>query len=278
MQFEEFEPRVVLDMIPQCAADAQAVVHALDGIADRLVAISSQDVYRAYGRLIGTEPGPPDPVPLTEEAPLRERLYPYRGDSPRAEDDPKRWMDDYDKIPMERVVLNNDALVGTVLRLPAVYGPGDGQHRVYQYLEKMDAGQDEIILNEALAGWRWTRGYVENVAAAIAVAVVNERARGRVFNVGEAHALTTTEWIKAIGCAAGWHGEVVTAPAEDLPPELSTGMVTAQDLVADTSRLWEELGFTEPVNFSEGLWRTVSWERSDARARDGDNPDEEQEQ
>lgn len=46
------------------------------GIAARAVVISSSDVYRAFGRLWRTEPGPPDPVPLTEESPLRERLSP----------------------------------------------------------------------------------------------------------------------------------------------------------------------------------------------------------
>ena len=131
-------PDVVLDMVAMTERDAHDLVAALDGTVPRLVAISSQDVYRAHGRLIGREPGPPDPVPLDEEAPLRERLYPYRGETPRPADDPRQWIDDYDKILVERVVMGTPDLQGTVLRLPMVYGPGDGQHRLFEHLKRMD--------------------------------------------------------------------------------------------------------------------------------------------
>ena len=47
-------------------------------IAKRIVAISSQDVYRAYGKLIGIENCPTEPVPLCEDSPLRKNIYPYR--------------------------------------------------------------------------------------------------------------------------------------------------------------------------------------------------------
>ena len=41
----------------------------LRGVARRLVVISSQDVYRAYGRFHGKEPGPLEPLPVTEDSP-----------------------------------------------------------------------------------------------------------------------------------------------------------------------------------------------------------------
>src|SRR2546428_13930982 len=121
-EFKHFAPEVVLDMIPNDDQDAQTVMQTFEGIAQRVVAISSGDVYRAYGRILGTEPGPPDPVPLTEESPLRGQLYPYRQDPPRSAADPEPWADDYEKILVERVVLGAD-LPGTILRLPQGYGP-----------------------------------------------------------------------------------------------------------------------------------------------------------
>jgi len=33
--------------------------------------------------------------------------------------------------------------------------------------------------------WRWTHGYLENVAHAIALAVMDDKATGRIYNVGE---------------------------------------------------------------------------------------------
>ena len=61
---------------PSRPCHARLVVNAIRGVAERLVTVSSMDVYRAYGRIHGTEPGPLEPLPLGEEARLREHLYP----------------------------------------------------------------------------------------------------------------------------------------------------------------------------------------------------------
>ena len=260
-RFENLAPEVVLDTIPMTKRDAREVVETFRGIARRVVAISSGDVYRAYGRLLRTEPGPLESVPLSEEAPLRERLYPYRGETVREPEDPMRWVDDYEKILVERVVLSDHELPGTVLRLPMVYGPKDGQHRLFGYLKRMDDGRPAILLGEGLSRWRWTRGYVEDVAAAVALAVSDERAAGRVYNVGEAEAPTELEWVKWVGEVAGWIGEVIVVPEDRLPGHLRMGLDTHQHLVTDTSRIREELGYEEPVAREEALRRTVAWER-----------------
>jgi nucleoside-diphosphate-sugar epimerase len=231
------------------------------GLAGRVAALSSGDVYRAYGRLQGTEPGPLEPVPLAEGAPLRERLYPYRGPAPRAADDPKRWLDDYDKILVERAVLGDGELPGTILRLPMVYGPGDRLHRLFPYVKRMDDGRPGILLDEAMASWRWTRGYVEDVAEGIVAAVIDERSAGRIYNLGEPAALSESEWIRAIAGVIGWAGKIVTVPGERLPgppPRLNF----AQDLITDTSRIRSELGYGEAASLEERLARTIGWERT----------------
>jgi nucleoside-diphosphate-sugar epimerase len=171
-------------------------------------------------------------------------------------------MDDYDKIPVERAIMGAPGLPGTVLRLPMVYGPGDSQHRLFNYLKRMDGQRPAILLESGLATWRWTKGYVENVAAAIALAVVDERAAGRVYNVGESQALSEREWIREIGRAAGWRGRVVAVSPEHLPPHLATDANTQQHLVVDTTRIRQELGYDEPLPRDEALARTVAWERA----------------
>lgn len=120
-ELSEPAPDVVLHMFPVGQDDTRAAVAHFAGIAKRMVAISSGDVYRAYGRLLGSESGRPEPVPLDENAPLRETFFPYRA----AAAGPSDWTYHYEKILAERVVLPSTALPGTVLRLPAVYGPGD---------------------------------------------------------------------------------------------------------------------------------------------------------
>src|SRR5689334_2436195 len=56
---------VVVHMVAFSQNDARNFVEACRGIVPRAVVISSIDVYRAFARLRGTEPGPPDPVPLS---------------------------------------------------------------------------------------------------------------------------------------------------------------------------------------------------------------------
>jgi nucleoside-diphosphate-sugar epimerase len=195
-EFQKLAPQVVLDMIPYTAKDAQGVVDTFQGIAQRVVAISSQDVYRARDILWQRETGIIDPVPLTEDSPLRSQLYPYRGLS----DDPFTF--DYDKIPVEQVLMNGSNLPATVLRLPMVYGAGDNWHRLYPYLKRMDDNRPAIILEEKLAHWRGSYGYVENVARAIALAVNDQRATGRIYNVCES-IITVTDLVKAIAEIVG---------------------------------------------------------------------------
>ena len=265
--FQHLAPDVVLDMILFTEEEARMLVQTLVGVTARIVVVSSQDVYRAYGRLLRIEPGEPDPVPLVESSPLREKLYPYRGTTPRQADDPKRWYDDYDKILVERTIMHHEEIAGTILRLPAVYGPSDAQHRVFEYLKYMDDRRPAILLGEQMARWRWTRGYVENVAAAIALAVTDERAAGRVYNVGEAQSFTIAEWIALIACAAGWQGEVVTVPEEQLPAHLQSELDLRQSLVTDTSLIRNELGYHEPVTLDEAYQRSVAWERAHPPAK-----------
>jgi len=249
----DFHADAVLDMFPLSKEDAERVLELFRGHARRVIAVSSMDVYRAYGVLSGSEPGPPEPLPLTEESPVRTVLFPYRGQSER--------LHDYEKILVEKAYLGDQDLPGTVLRLPMVYGPGDYQHRLFPYLKRMDDGRPAILLSESMSGWRTTRAWVEDVGRAIALAVQSDEARGRVFNVGEREALTEVEWIRRIAKAAGWKGELVILPNEDLPAHLQDGMNTKQQLEADTTRIRDELGFEESVPSGEAILRTVRWER-----------------
>src|SRR6266576_3744993 len=262
VQLQRLVPEVVLDMIPFTEQDALEIMSSFTGTAHRLVAISSQDVYRAFGRVNGKETGPLESIPITEESALRQNLYPYRGETPRNQDDPKRWQDDYDKILVERVVMNNENLPGTILRLPMVYGPGDYQHRLFSYLKRMDDKRLAILLDEAEAQWRWTHGYVENVADAIALAVTDERAAGRIYNVGEPFTFTMAEWISKIGQAAGWSGRVMLVPRGRLSEPLRGGINAEQDIVVDSSRIRKELGYVERVGLDEALRRTIAWEQA----------------
>ena len=220
-------PDVVIHMIPMGEADTRAAVEAFRGRTRRLVALSSGDVYLAYGRLTGFEPGPVEDGLLTEDSPLRSKLYPYRAQAKI----PSELAYYYEKILVERVAREAPDLPATILRLPKVYGAGNNADlaTVHQAREFPD--------------WRWTHGYVENVAHAIALAAVHPAAEGRIYNVGEEYTPTVAERLR------------------DLPPPAveiqAKSLNYAQNIAYDTGRIRREIGFHERIDYSEGLRRTL---------------------
>ncbi len=243
-------PDVVVDMTPYTAEDVGRI-RLFAGRVQHAVVVSSQDVYVAFGRAWRTEPGPYVPTPLTEESPLRRVVI-----------DPA-----YDKVGVERAAAALEGLPATILRLPAVHGPGDGQHRLYGYIRRMDDNRPAIVLDEALCGWRWTRGYVEDMGRAIALAAVDARARGRVYNVAYEHVLTEREWVQAIAAVHGWSGEIVCVPTAELPEPMRANFDTAQDFAVDSRRIRSDLGYRESVEFDEALRRTIEWEHNNPPAQ-----------
>ena len=219
-----FEPEIVVHMIAMGEEDMAAAMRAFAGIARRIVVPSSGDVYRAFGILRGTESGEPDPAPLSEESPLRSNLFPYR----EAETTPEALAYYYDKILVERAALSEPLLPATILRFPKIYGPGDNQElaTVYGFRHR--------------PRWRWTHGYSANVAAAVALAVLDERASGRIYNVGEAHTPTMAERLARL------------PPRDDVP--ISPLEATFdQPIVYDTSRIRHELGYSESIAEAEAM-------------------------
>src|SRR5512142_637964 len=75
--FRRFEPDVVIDLILSSGAQAQEMVRVFAGLARRVVAISSMDVYRACAVLHGTDQGALEPMPVSEDSPLRCGPQPY---------------------------------------------------------------------------------------------------------------------------------------------------------------------------------------------------------
>jgi nucleoside-diphosphate-sugar epimerase len=227
-QLFEFHPDVVILTVVMGAVDGHAATEAFRGRTGRLVLLSSGDVYRAYGRFTGMESGPIEKGLLTEGAPLRSVLFPYRRKalSPQALE---YW---YEKILAERAILSAQDLPGTVLRLPKVYGPGsnDDLATVYRYRCYSDC--------------RWTHGFVENVAAAVELAALHPAAGGGIYNAGEIYTPTIAERLNGL-------------PPSSIEPDLSCDFDFTQDIAYDTNLIRSELGYREVVPEEEGVRRTL---------------------
>lgn len=266
-RFRRFAPDVVVDFILSSERQATDLMNAMRGTVGRVVALSSGDVYRAAGILHGLEPGPLQPVPLTEASELRTHRRPYPPEALAMLRNVFAWLDDdYDKIPVEQAVMGDSVIRGTVLRLPMIYGPGDPLHRLHPILKRMDDGRRAILMQEELAQWRGLRGYVENVAAAITLAVISPQAAGRIYNVGELESFSEQEWAQHVGRVAGWKGTVLALPKPQTPAHLQIPYNAAQHWTASSARIREELGYREPISLDAGLERTIAWERANPPA------------
>jgi nucleoside-diphosphate-sugar epimerase len=266
-EFRGFAPDVVVDFILSSGRQAGHLLNAIRGMVGRVVALSSGDVYRASGILHGLEPGPLQPVPLTEESELRTHRHPYPPEALAMLRNVFAWLDDdYDKIPVEQVVMGDSEIRGTVLRLPMIYGPGDPLHRLHPILKRTDDKRPAILMQEEQAQWRGLRGYVENVAAAITLAVVSPQAAGRIYNVAELEAFSELEWAQNLGRVAGWKGPVLALRKAQTPAHLQISYNADQHWIASSARIRQELGYREPISLDAGLERTIAWERANPPA------------
>ena len=106
------------------------------------------------------------------------------------------------------------------------------------------------------ARWRWTRGFVENVADAIVLAALDHRAAGRTYNIGEADSPTEEEWASMV---AAHRVECAENVEGTLPVNFE------YDLVTDTTAIRRDLGYRERYSRTDAVAKTVAWERAALR-------------
>ncbi len=251
---------VVLHMLAMTRYEAQQAIEAFAGYVPRIVVASCQDVYAPCGARHGKEQHEPLPHPLAEDGPLRTSRQIFGGD--------------YEKIYMEQAFLEyQNRLPVTLVRLPAMYGPGDPRCRFFEWIKRMEDGRPALLLEPGMAGYRWTHGYVENMAHALTLAVTTPHADGvtaRIYNVSEpqdpaagiAGAPTMVARLRGLAHAAGYHGQIRVVPREHCPAHLVQPLDFRHHLVTSDAKIRRELGYAEVVGMDEGLRRTVAWQRA----------------
>lgn len=254
----DFQPSIIVDMVAYTAEDAWTLRQTLNDKARHLVVASSGDVYHAYEVFRDGE-GDLAQVPIKETAQLRTRLYPYR-DNLLPDSEENNFMYNYEKILVEQVLLHERRLSTTILRLPAVYGENDRRHKLGAYLQPMMRNEKEILLDEQKANWRWTRGYVRNIAHGIALATLRDTGRDKIYNIGEMQPLTERELIEELAALTEWPGAIVLLPKEELPEQRREPFHFEQHLVLDTRRIREELDYEEPFEWEAGMRQTLAYE------------------
>jgi len=255
-QMAQIDADAVIDMIAGDDADVRAVVEAFRGRIQHYICISSYEVYAAFEAAWRHIPSP-QPVPIPEEAPKRRELHLY-GRERR-----------YDKLLVEKEVMETHErgdFAITILRWPALYGPRDTTPREWYYVKQALDGRKQIAVpngGQAL----FARGYFENMAHTVVLALENERATGQVYNAADMQALSLRQIVALIGEIMEHHWELVPVPRRLLPsvPQ-SQGLPYSCDpydiephLLLDLAKLKTELGYQDLVPIERAVENTVRW-------------------
>lgn len=249
---KQADPDTVVHMFAYTEKHIKALEESLGGKTRRLILISSGDVYKAYGILTGLSQEPVLDGTISEQSPLREKLYPWRGvaDSPYAFD--------YDKILVERAAFASPLLDTVVLRPDMVYGEKDPNRRFSHLVRSMGAQDTSIEFTETEAAFRCSRSYSADTAWAIVLAAEKAQA-GEIYNIAQEKAYSELEWAEKIARMMNWKGRFKIVPDSRRAPAAEN---LRQHLITDSGKIRRELGYREPLSLEEGLRRTVEWEKT----------------
>ncbi len=144
----------------------------------------------------------------------------------------------------------------TILRPPAVYGPGHGG--IVGLLARAVGTGLPLPLEGAQA--RRSLLYVGNLVSAIRASIEAPAAVDKVFNVTDGEALTYAELARLLATATGRRPRVVRSPAvlSALALRLPLAARLSKSLVLDDRRIRETLGWEPPFDTAAGLRATFA--------------------
>ena len=240
---EQTRPDVLLDLACYRPAEVEAVARRFRGA--RYVFVST-----------GVYP------PLHGRRAREEDFHPLEGEPPAELDyrDGKRWC--------ETVLSRHDDLPWTVVRPPAIFGPGDHTLRIAAYIQRVEDGGPLLVpveTYERTANLAWVR----DVGFACALACdLRKDARGKAYNVAFED-VSLRDLIEAIAQALGTEAKMHPVPFDRLPEGASPyGLDPARHSGYDITRARDELGF-EPSALEDALAETLAWYRVERPSHPG---------
>jgi nucleoside-diphosphate-sugar epimerase len=229
------EPDVLLDLACFQPREVQAVARKFKGA--RYVFVSTG----VYPDLHGKRATEDDFVPL-------------QGDPPEALDylDGKRWC--------ETLLARNRDLPWTVVRPPAVFGPGDNSLRIAAYIQRVADGGPLLVPEETYerpANLAW----VKDIGFACALACdLGKETSHKAYNAAFKK-VSLRDLIEGIARALGVEPKLRPIPFAELPDGASPyGPDPRRHAGYDIGRARRDLGF-EPSALEDALAETLAWYR-----------------
>ena len=153
------------------------------------------------------------------------------------------------KATAERALRAIPGLPLTVLRPPLVYGPGVKAN----FFSLMRAVARGWPLPFSLIENRRSLVYVGNVADAVVRCLASPTTIGKTYLLSDGPPVSTPQLCRALGEALGRPARLFPVAPPFLPLKLGGS------LEVDDKRIRQELGWSPPFSFQEGLRRTAEW-------------------
>lgn len=238
---EGLEADYLVDVTAYRAGHTRVAVEAFRGRLERAVHISTLSVYRL-----------PAPCPIPEDWPLMDEPADSYG---------------FRKAECERI-LEREAegpSPWSALRLPVVYGPADPSSRELFFARRILEGRALVIPEEG--PFLCQNVFVADMAEAACRLLEAPRAAGRAYNLGSPP-FGLEAYLRLAGELLGRPPRIAKLPMEELSglgiePD-SIPYFYPGNLVMDTERLAEEVGFRPKVSLEEGLKKTFQGLRAGA--------------
>jgi nucleoside-diphosphate-sugar epimerase len=137
-----------------------------------------------------------------------------------------------------------------VLRVAMVYGPGnDEPRRLVPYVTRALLRGEDPALSSGTRMIDWV--YVDDVVAAFLAAAAEEKAAGRVFDIGAGERVSIRQTVELLARIVGGAGRPRFGAVPDRPLD--------NPQIADITDAAELLGWRPVTPLDEGLRATVAW-------------------
>jgi nucleoside-diphosphate-sugar epimerase len=243
------------DRVISTSGRVRYVAEVLACRVDRFVAISGLPAYAAFSSEQRTPPVY-DPVPTVR----------FSGPFPLREDDPVSTPDTRDHhaaatARSERVIMEahrRGDFEATILRYTMVYGAYTYIPFEWYLVRRVLDGRRQLAL-ECDGLMMPQRGYGENLAHGVLLALDAPAAVGEIFNLGDDRSLSARGVADEIAAALGHEWEIVSIPLWLMPCD--NPFTARQNTLFDMSKARTLLGYADVVPVGEATRLTARWLR-----------------
>jgi len=241
------------DVVVSTYGRLRYIAEAIKGHTTRLISVGGQAVYKNWMRVTDPEAlvhGEDSAVPVKEDGFL---------ESPGVDHFVDRMLES------EQVVMRahqEGYYNATHFRYPIVYGPRHIAPGEWSIIRRILDGRKQLILpgdGQIIV----SRGYGENVAHAILLAIDNPAASsGQIYNIRDERLLPMRQWVELIAKAMNHEFEFTEVPlslAQLGPRYIPVPLLFGHHQIMDIAKIQQQLGYQDIVPTEQGLELTVRW-------------------